>query len=188
MAIDISKLEESPHLLDVLLQMEDVLDSLDIYVFKNWLNGVLVSGPDIHRHSLGMTLLYDYDDMPDPRAMLRLLAQGIKVSYSEAQRESTNPARATQPDGSIPTDKIWLVELTIPRRLITEMNAGSLDAYDDEVDRDDVEDAQDTGATDETGFTSDGQDEDSTSGTDDSADATGTEAPGSDDSEGPARG
>lgn len=179
MAIDINKLEDSPHLLDVLLQMEDVLDSLDLWVFPNWFDGVLAAGPEIHRHSLGMTLLYPYKSMPDPRAITRLMAQGIRVTFREAEQESTSPGRTvaqqiegdktdsgdgTDVEAKAPTNKVWLVDVAIPRRLITEMNAGSLEAYDDEIDRDDVEDAQDTGATEETGFTTDGQEDDSTGG------------------------
>ena len=39
MEFDLNKIEETPHLLDILLEIEDVIDSLDIYVFKNWLKG-----------------------------------------------------------------------------------------------------------------------------------------------------
>jgi hypothetical protein len=33
--LDLKSIEETPHLLDILLQVEDVLDSLDTYVFED---------------------------------------------------------------------------------------------------------------------------------------------------------
>ena len=36
--------------LDILKDFERVLDELDLYVYKNWEDGELVSGPNIKRH------------------------------------------------------------------------------------------------------------------------------------------
>jgi hypothetical protein len=71
--LDLKSIEETPHLLDILLQVEDVLDSLDTYVFKHWINGEVVQGPKIRKFWVTISLKYDYEDMPDPRAALRLL-------------------------------------------------------------------------------------------------------------------
>lgn len=150
MAVDLEKLTDSPHLLDLLIQMEDVLDSLDCYVFKNWIDGEIVDGPKVRRYWLDMTLKFPYDKMPDPRAGLRLLKHGIRVDYSKANEESGKKVDT----GEDEEDKnvVWFVRISIPRRLIVEINAGELDFYDDEVDIEDVEDAQDSGMSDEAGY------------------------------------
>ena len=150
MAIDIEKLEDSPHLLDLLIQMEDVLDSLDVYVFKHWIDGELVEGPKVRRYWLDMALKYPFKKMPDPRAGLRLLKHGIRVDFEQSHEEnSAKPNNDAQDEDGT---KIWLIRISIPRRLISELSAGQLDFYDDEVDVDDVQDAQDTGMNDESGY------------------------------------
>lgn len=149
MAIDLEKLEDSPHLLDLLIQMEDVLDSLDIYVFKNWIDGELVEGPIVRRYWLDMTLKFAGDKMPDPRAGLRLLKHGVRVDFEKGAEEATRAEPAE--DGSN-ANKIWLVRISVPRRLIADTNAGELDFYDEEIDAEDVSDAQDGGMNDESGL------------------------------------
>jgi hypothetical protein len=165
MAIDFEKLQDSPHLLDILIQMEDVLDTMDVYVFKNWLRGEVVEGPIVKRYWLDMTLRYPYDKMPDPKAGLRLLKHGVRVDYEKAKYESDQFGAGTvdeeheeAKDGDENnTDLVWLVRISIPRRLVSQMNAAQHDFYDDEIDVDDVEDAQDTGLDDESGYHTDEQ-------------------------------
>jgi hypothetical protein len=156
MAIDLEKLEDSPHLLDLLIQMEDVLDSLDTYVFRNWFDGEIVEGPKVRRYWLDMTLLFPKKKMPDPRAGLRLLKHGIRVDFQEGQQETSGEVRELSGvEGKANKDgnhDVWLVRISIPRRLIAEIKAGELDFYDDELDDvEDVEDAQDSGMNDESG-------------------------------------
>lgn len=158
MAVDLETLEDSPHLLDLMIQMEDVLDSLDIYVFENWMDGEIVEGPKVRRYWLDMTLMFEYKKMPDPRAGLRLLKHGVRVDFTKARvndKGETSPldedAKEDAKDGDN-GEKVWLVTVSIPRRLIAEINAGQLDFYDEEVDVDDVEDAQDQGMNDESGI------------------------------------
>jgi hypothetical protein len=171
MPIDLEKIQESPHLLDILLQMEDVLDSLDVYVFKNWYLGEIAEGPVVHRYWLDFTLKYPYDKMPDPKAALRLLKHGIRVDFWKAKLKNdefvdAEDAEVQQEDGkqevgAIPKkeedpvkDTVWLVRISIPRRLVAQMSSEEMDFYDDEVDVDDVEDAKDTGIDDESAYTS----------------------------------
>ncbi len=174
MPLDLEKISDSPHLLDILLQMEDVLDSLDIYVFKNWYLGEIAEGPTVRRYWLDFTLKYPYDKMPDPKAALRLLKHGIRVDfwkaklkegdYVDAEEEAT---QAEQQDEGVappepkdnPEDTVWLVRISIPRRLAAQMSAEEMDFYDEEVDVEDVEDAKDTGIDDESAYMSgeDGQ-------------------------------
>lgn len=166
--IDLEKITDSPHLLDVLLQMEDVLDSLDVYVFKNWYRGEVVEGPKVRRYWLDFTLKYDLDRMPDPKAALRLMKHGARVDFwkakygkegefedaqvTEAEMEE-HEAGEKNPD----SEDFWLVRISIPRRLVAQMSAEELDFYDEEVDVEDVEDAQDTGIDDESAYFNDEQ-------------------------------
>jgi hypothetical protein len=140
MELDLNKLEQTPHLLDMLLEIEDVLDSLDIYVFRNWMRGAVVNGPVIRRYWVEITLRYLAKDMPDPRAGLRLLKHGILVKFSK----DVLPKSANN-------DPIWYVTITVPRKLIKGMGDASTDFYDEEVDATDVEGAIDLGVDDETG-------------------------------------
>lgn len=162
MAVDIEKLEDSPHLLDLLIKMEDVLDTFDVYVFKNWFSGEVVEGPKVRRYWLDMTLKYPYNKMPDPRAGLRLLKHGVRVDFNKVEADGRSAEEIEDErdgeeiedgDKQEHTDKFWLVRVSIPRRLIEEMNAGELDYYEDEVDVDDVQDANDSGMSEETGIT-----------------------------------
>jgi len=123
--IDINSIQSSPHLLDTLLQIEDVLDSLDTYVFENWLDGEVVEGPNMKRYWVNLTLCYPYNKMPDPKAALRLLKHGVRVDYSKARFENDdfNKIDDNDEDGEL----YWLVKISVPRRLIVDINAAQLD-------------------------------------------------------------
>jgi len=147
MAIDFDKIEDSPHLLDILLQMEDVLDSNDIYVFKNWFAGIVVEGPIVRRYWFDMTLRYPLDKEPDEAAAKRLTRLGVRVTFSQV---TVSDDKDKKGEDQKPTHHE--VKLSIPSRLISAMNTGELDFYDEEVDTDDVESAQDAGMNDETAY------------------------------------
>jgi hypothetical protein len=148
MALDYEKLQDSPQLLDYLLACEDVVDTFDLYCFKNWLHGTVCEGPIVRRHWVGMNLLFPLNKMPDPRGALRLIKHGVKVTFEKVHRED---AEADGPQ--------WMVKMEFPRRLLGQMNAAELDFYEDDVDVDDVEDAQDTGLNDESGYKEQGDQE-----------------------------
>lgn len=151
--LDLTRFEDAPHLLDLLLQVEDVLDSLDLYVFKNWFKGEVVEGPIVHRYWMSISLRYPIEKMPDPRGAKRMLKQDILTFYSKvvvSDNEETD--NKTEQD---PTH--WVVEIRVPRRLVADINAAELDFYDDdEIDIEDVQDAQDSGITDESAYEEDG--------------------------------
>lgn len=154
MPVDFNKIKESPHLLDVLIQMEDILDSFDIYVFENWIIGEIVSGPKVRRYWFDFTLRYDIEKMPDPKGALRLLNHGIRVNFDKVTVEKNEPQtdesieNDNEPDG--PTH--WEVSISIPSRLISDMNSAEIAAYEDDVDSENVQDAQDSGFNEETGL------------------------------------
>jgi len=141
---DLSKIEETPHLLDLLLEMEDVIDSLDVYVFRNWLLGEVVSGPNIRRYWVNMKLMFPRDKMPDPRGGLRLLKHGVLVKYKKGSVPNT--IEGTDVD-------VWFVDLDFPRKLLSGINDSGTDYYEDEIDIDDIESAKDQGVDAETQYT-----------------------------------
>lgn len=166
MAIDLEQLQDSPHLLDILIQMEDVLDSMDVYVFKNWLKGEVVEGPIVRRYWVDMTLRYDYHDMPDPKAGLRLLKHEVRVDFEKGEYEADKADRVASSNAGDPlpgqideekdenANKVWLVRISIPRHLIDQISDNQHDFYDEEIDADDVEEAKDGGMDDEeSGYT-----------------------------------
>ena len=154
-SIDLEKLEDSEYLLDVLLGAENVLDSLDVYVYKNWVEGEVIEGPIVRRHWVTFTLLYPYRKMPDPRAALRLLKHGVQVEFNSVKREQAGEPGHLEAEPAHDTD--WLVKITIPRRLLDTMEEVDLEAYDDEVNQEDVTAAKDLGLDDESQYQTDEQ-------------------------------
>jgi hypothetical protein len=153
MPLDIEHLNDSPYILDILVKMEDVLDTMDVYVFKNWIDGEVVEGPVIRRYWADMTLKYPYEKMPDPRAGFRLLKHGIRVDFSNVKEE--DGAHVPAPDNDDEDEKkktFWLVRISIPRRLIVEIGADQLSYYEDEIDVEDIQDANDSGLDQESEF------------------------------------
>jgi hypothetical protein len=155
-------LSESDSLTDVLIQMEDFLDSLDLYVFKNWFDGEVVDGPNVRRYWVSMTLKFAYKDMPDPAGAERLLQHGAKVSFRKAKEEvavEVNEPSDLQPNKKpqMKEEDIWLVDIQIPRRFIEELDDSDLEMHvDDEVvDVEDVSDARDENVDETDAFTDD---------------------------------
>jgi len=153
MPIDLEKLADSEHLLDVLIQVEDVFDSIDMYCFPGWFDTEVVEGPEIRRHWVSVTLLAPYRKMPDPRAIPRLLKHDLRVEYSKVQQagDAYNPVTGENPDG----ETFWMIKVSVPRRLLDQMAEADLETYDDAVDTDDVEDAKDSGIDDESAYHTD---------------------------------
>lgn len=160
----LTKLSDSESLIDVLIQLENFIDNLDIYAFKNWLEGEVIDGPQIKKYWVGMTLLYDYDKMPDPEGAVVLEKHQAKVSYSLRNIENTDITKNSiqMPDIQVLTDlesqqrvygnmsieadeykvprtkKVWIIEILVPRIFIDELNSLNNDVYDssseDEMD------------------------------------------------------
>lgn len=155
MELDLEKINDSNHLLDLLINCESILDSADIYCYKSWIDGEVVEGPIVSRYWVKISLLYPYDKMPDPRAALRLLKIGVQVEFDRMQRAS-DPATEAQPEAKAKPEE-WLVRLSFPRRLLDQNEEVDLAVYDDEVNTDDVSDAQDGGLDTESSLHTDEQ-------------------------------
>lgn len=130
-----------------LLDFERVLDELDLYAFKNWQLGELVAGPDIQRYTVTCTFMWPEMLMPDPRGGRRLLPFDCKVRFKKTKIKI--PVKISEPDDYIPgthkarliTKPVWLVEIEMPKSLMTDIRTGSLDLEDQSIDLEDLDDA-----------------------------------------------
>jgi hypothetical protein len=133
--------------LATLLDFERVLDELDIYAYKNWEIGELVSGPEISKYRVSCVFMWPLKLMPDPRGGRRLLPFDCEVLYKKNKIKI--PIKITDPSDYIPgTHKariiereVWLVEITMPKALMSEIRTGSIEMEDQEIDLADLDDA-----------------------------------------------
>ena len=69
--------------LSVLKDFERVLSEMDMYVYDNWKDGELASGPHVDKHWVRASFMWPKNKMPDPMAGKRLLDYGCKVKYEK---------------------------------------------------------------------------------------------------------
>ena len=133
--------------LSTLLDFERVLDELDIYAFKNWQIGELVAGPEIGKYRVSATFMWPRNLMPDPRGGRRLLPFDCEVLYKKQKIKI--PIKIENPSDYIPgthkaklTEKdVWLVEITMPKHLMSDIRTGSIELEDQDIDLADLDDA-----------------------------------------------
>ena len=130
-----------------LLDFERVLDELDLYAFANWEIGELVAGPDISKYRVSCTFLWPEKLMPDPRGARRLLPFDCDVKYKKTTMKV--PVRIDDPSDYRPgthkakiiEKKVWLVEITMPKSLMSDIRTGSVELEDQDIDLQDLDDA-----------------------------------------------
>ena len=140
--------------LTTLLDFERVLDELDLYVFANWKEGELVEGPVYEKYFVTCTFMWPFKLMPDPRGGERLLSYDCEVYYSKDQLEY--PAEIKDPSDFKPGGKmpkmakkpVWLVTIVMPKKLMQEIQQGSLELEGSTLDLEDVEQAYEEGTAD----------------------------------------
>jgi hypothetical protein len=149
--------------LNTLLDFERVIDELDIYSFSQWKSGELVEGPIYEKYFVTCTFMWPYKKMPDPRGGERLLEYGCEIRYKKDMLEF--PVKVETPTDFTPGTKIpkmgkvpvWLVEVVMPKKLMQEIHRGSLELESETIDAEDIEQAYETGADDDTYKTDDEQ-------------------------------
>lgn len=137
--------------LSTLLDFERVLDELDLYVFANWKDGELVEGPIYEKYFVTCTFMWPYKLMPDPRGGERLLEYDCEVYYAKDQLEY--PIKVEDPDDYQPGTKmprmakkpVWLVTIVMPKKLMQEIQQGSLELEGATLDLEDIESAYEEG-------------------------------------------
>lgn len=137
--------------MSTLLDFERVLDEADIYAFKNWIHGELVQGPTIGRYTCKCVFMWPYKLMPDPRAALRLINSGCKVTFGKGEIKVPVEIKNYddfQPGTRFPKlkeRKVWFVEVVVPVDLMNDIKEGTIDLADDTIDLSEIEDAYDEG-------------------------------------------
>ena len=137
--------------LETLLNFERVIDELGIYAFANWKKGELVDGPVYEKYFVTCTFMWPYKLMPDPSGGERLLHYDCEVEYKKDTL--TYPVKIKGPDDFLAGTKvakkaekdIWLVTITMPKALISEIRRGSLELEDEILDMEDIETAYEEG-------------------------------------------
>ena len=139
---------------NTLLNFERVIDELDIYTFANWKRGELVEGPKYEKYFITCTFMWPYKLMPDPRGGERLLEYGCEIFYKKDQLEypvkvkSPNDYKAGTRFPKMVKTPVWLVEIVIPKKLMQEINQGSLELEAGNIDAEDVEQSYEQGLDD----------------------------------------
>ena len=145
----IKKISETNTLLDMLLEFEKTLDSIDLYAFANWDEGEVLEGPTLGRHHLTVKLMYPHAKMPDPDGAKRLMARDCLVEYSKDTLIKPKRVRnfddliiEVKPDG-VPSykaktteEKVWVVEIKMPKELIGNFKHGK-----DEIEKEEPTDS-----------------------------------------------
>jgi len=127
---------ESDTAFSVLKDFERVLDELDLYVYDNWEDGELASGPNIEKHWVSCEFMWPKDRMPDPMGGKRLLDYDCKVTYKKSSL--LKPRKIRKPDdirpmtkkGKLDREPIWLVNITMPKDLILNIYSGYREQLD----------------------------------------------------------
>ena len=127
---NLQTLSENNSAFQVLKDFERVLDELDVYVYKNWEEGELISGPHVNRYTVSCKFMWEEKEMPDPKAGQRLNDYGCKVTY--IKENILIPRKINDPDdfrpgtkkGKIDSHPIWTVTIEMPKKLMQDVYTG----------------------------------------------------------------
>ena len=119
---------------NVLKDFERVLDEMDIYVYKNWKDGEIATGPKIDRHWVTCSFFLDAENMPDPMGGKRLLDYDCKIKYKKShiveprKIEKQDDIRPGTKKGKLDRRPIWVVEIQMPKKLIADIYTGYIES------------------------------------------------------------
>jgi len=127
---NLQTLSENNSAFKVLKDFERVIDELDVYVFDNWEDGEIISGPTVNRYDVLVKLMWPRNNAPDPKGGKRLVDYGCRVVYKKEEilipRKIKSPGdfRPGTRKGKIDTHPIWVVEITMPKKLMQDVYVG----------------------------------------------------------------
>lgn len=139
----------SDGMMSTLLDFERVLDEADLYAYKNWDLGELVSGPNARRYDVNCVFMYPHKLMPDPRGAKRLLTVGCDIKFKKTKIKV--PVKIEGPEDykagthypKMTEREVWLVYIQMPKELMNDIREGSIDLADQTIDLEDLDDAYD---------------------------------------------
>jgi hypothetical protein len=135
---NIQDLYENNSSLAVLKDFERVLDEMDMYVYENWEDGELAYGPKVDRHWITAGFMWPQDKMPNPVAGKRLMEIGCKVSYQKSHLVEPRKIRTHEDvrpgtkKGMLDRKPIWIVEITMPKKIAFDIYKGYMDKLKNE--------------------------------------------------------
>ena len=138
---NIEQIYGSNNALNLLKEFERVLDELDVYVYDNWIDGELVKGPNESRYFVECTFMWPKKMMPEPKGGMALIDYGCKVQFGESavsrvrKIKTPDDIRPGTRKGKIDIEEIWLVKISMPKKLMHDINRGYT-----ELDRNKIED------------------------------------------------
>jgi len=127
---NIENIYNSNNSLNLLKDFERVVDELDVYVYENWIDGEIVSGPVESKYFVECTFMWPKDRMPEPAGGKRLTEYGCKVGYAESalqkvrKIESPDDIRPGTRKGKIDIEEVWMVKVKMPKRLMKNIDRG----------------------------------------------------------------
>jgi hypothetical protein len=127
---NLNNLTEHTPAFKVIKDFERVFDELDVYVFKNWLDGELVEGPIINRYTVICKFMWSRSQMPDPKGGERLTKYDCVVKYGKSH--ILKPRKIKDPDdfrpgtkkGKIDAHPVWIVSVEMPKKLMQDVAVG----------------------------------------------------------------
>lgn len=145
----IQQLFKHSSLLDVLVNIEDFLDLLGLYSYENWEKGQIV-GTEFKKYFANLILKYPYKDMPNPKAKKLLEKYNCIVSFKEADDyfpikkiensdETFIDDRTEQRRNKTKKEKVWIVDILIPRKYIENDTLYDLDSIQQILDDEEEE-------------------------------------------------
>ena len=127
---NLQTLSENNSAFKVLKDFERVIDELDVYVFKNWEEGELISGPKVNRYDVECKFMWSRENMPDPKGGKRLVDYGCQVVFAKEvvmlPRKIKDPGdfRPGTKKGKIDAHPIWTVTIIMPKKLMQDVYVG----------------------------------------------------------------
>ena len=131
--------------INTLLDFERIIDELDIYAFDHWKQGELVEGPKYEKYFVTCTFMWPHKTKPDTRGAKRLADYGCVVKYR--RDKLSYPIKLKSPMDFQPGTKmpkmgqmpIWLVTVTVPKKLMQDIHQGSLELENENLNSEDLE-------------------------------------------------
>lgn len=140
--------------INTLLDFERIIDELDIYTFDYWKQGEVVEGPIYEKYFVTCVLMWPYKRKPDTRGAKRLAEYGCVIKYRKDILEY--PIKIKSPKDFAPGTKmpkmgktpVWLVTITVPKKLMQDIHQGSLELESETIDSEDIEQSYEQGLDD----------------------------------------
>lgn len=135
--------------MSTIMDFERVLDEANLYAFKNWELGELVSGPKVHKYSVVCVFMFPLKLMPDPTGAKRLLKLGCDIKFKKTkikvpvQIKDSNDYKPGTHYPKMVEREVWLISIEMPKEIMDDIREGSIDLAGQNIDLNDLDEAYD---------------------------------------------